>query len=278
MRARSLASALVASVVCLASLTLTGSASGTSVVTARAATVVMTLKDPRIVESSGLARSLRGRKRLWTHNDSGGGTTLYAIGRNGSTTRTFELRNARAWDWEGMASARRHGVSYLFVGDIGDNRTQKDSIFVYRAREPRLSAPSGNLPYRSYELVYPDGSHDAETLMVRPGSLRIYVVTKVLDGPGYIYVAPRHPSTRHPNTLRRIAAVPSGLSDGAFLDRHRFVLRTYGVAWLYRTFGARPKEFRMPHGGESITGTRRRGSVLVGSEGRYSQIWRVRLP
>ncbi len=240
--------------------------------------VVRTMTDPRIVESSGLARSHFNDTRLWTHNDSGGGSTIYAIGRTGKTTATYRLANARAWDWEAMASARRQGVNYLFVGEIGDNHTRKDSIFVYRVREPRPSAPNGTLHPRGYEFRYPDGAHDAETLLVQPGSMRIYVVSKVKGGSGHIYMAPKHPSTKRMNPLKRIGTVPSGITDGVFLNHHRFVLRGYGSAWVYRSFGARPKQFSLPHSGESITTTWRRGYVFIGHEGRNSDIWRVPLP
>jgi hypothetical protein len=247
--------------------------------TAQAAGVVVrTMTDPRIVESSGLARSHFNDTRLWTHNDSGGGNTIYAIGRSGRTTATYQLANARTWDWEAMGSARHRGVNYLFVGEIGDNRSQKASIFVYRVREPRPSAPNGTLRPRGYEFRYPDGSHDAEALLVRPGSMRIYIVTKVKNGSGHIYRAPKHPSTKRVNRLQRVGTAPSGITDGVFLDHRRFVLRGYGSAWLYRSFGARAKQFAMPHSGESITTTWRRGYVFTGHEGRNSDIWRVPLP
>ena len=54
-----------------------------------AAAKVRTLQDPRIVESSGLAKSRYTKGRLWTANDSGGGTTLYEVGKKGKTVRTF---------------------------------------------------------------------------------------------------------------------------------------------------------------------------------------------
>ena len=104
------------------------------------------------------------------------------------------------------------------------------------------------------------------------------MVTKVKDQPGHIYVAPKHPSVKRVNPLKRIGTVPSGITDGVFLDHGRFVLRGYGSAWLYRSFGARPKQFPLPHSGESITGTWRRGSVFIGHEGRFSDIYRVSLP
>jgi len=239
---------------------------------------VRTLKDPQIVESSGLARSLYRGHRLWTHNDSGGGPRLYAIGRQGRTTGRYYLTHARAWDWEAMASARRHGKKFLFVGEIGDNRRQKSSIYVHRIQEPKPGAPNGRRKPASYELKYPDGAHDAEALLVRPGTLRIYIVTKVKDQPGHIYVAPKHPSQRHRNRLKKIGTAPSSITDGVFLNRHRFVLRGYGSGYLYRTMGARPKQFSLPHSGESIARSARKRHVLIGSEGRRSGVWRVRLP
>ena len=239
---------------------------------------VRTLKDPEIVESSGLALSLYRNKRLWTHNDSGGGPRLYAIGKRGQTTGRYYLENARAWDWEAMASAKRNKKKYLFVGDIGDNREWKPTIFVHRIREPKPSAPNGRRDPASYELKYPDGAHDAEALLVRPGTLRIYIVTKVKDGPGHIYVAPKNPSQRHVNRLKKIGKVPSVITDGVFLNRDRFVLRSHGSGYLYRKMGVRPKRFSLPHSGESIARSPRPRYVLIGSEGRSSGIWRVRLP
>lgn len=239
---------------------------------------VRTLKDPRIVESSGLALSLYRGRRLWTHNDSGGGPRLFAVGRHGRTTGRYYLTHARAWDWEAMASAKRNGKRYLFIGEIGDNRKQKSSIYVHRIREPKPNAPDGRRNPASYELRYPDGAHDAEALLVRPGTLRIYIVTKVKDGPGHIYLAPKHPSQRHRNRLKKIGKAPSVITDGVFLNRHRFVLRGHGTAYSYRKMGARPKQFSLPHSGESIARSPRKRYVLIGSEGRYSDIWRVRLP
>ena len=240
--------------------------------------VERTIKDPAIVESSGLARSHYRPSRLWTHNDSGGGSTIYALGRTGRTTARYQLLHASHLDWEGMASAQRQGVSYLFVGDIGDNGARRSSVFVHRVREPRPEGQRRLLDPTTFEFEYPDGAHNAETLMVRPGSMRIYIVTKGKKVPGSFYVAPRVPSSKRVNLLRRIGPAPAGMADGVFLDRHRFILRRYEGGWLYRRMSGKPVRFALPIKGESITKGSRAGQVLIGSEGRYSDIWRVSLP
>ena len=242
------------------------------------ASVERTLKDPAIVESSGLARSRYSDTRLWTHNDSGGGTTIFAIAGSGRTKARFELTGASHSDWEGMASAKRSGVSYLFVGDIGDNGSKRSTIYVHRVREPRPGASGRSLNPVTYAFKYPDGPHNAETLMVKPGSLRIYVVTKGKLQPGAIYAAQRSLSTTSVNVLRRVGPAPAGMADGVFLDQSRFVLRGYESGWLYRKVDANPKRFPLPIKGESITTAWRKKTVLIGSEGRYSKVWRVRLP
>ena len=237
-----------------------------------------TLKDPSIVESSGLALSHYRDSRLWTHNDSGGGSTIFALGKSGKTVAKYELVNASHLDWEGMASAKHDGAKYLFVGDIGDNGQRRSSIFVHRVREPRPGATRHRLHPKTYEFKYPDGAHNAETLMVRPGSMRIYIVTKGKQTSGAIYAAPTSPSAKHVNRLRRVGQAPAGMADGVFLDRDRFVLRGYEGGWLYRRIGAAPTRFPLPIKGESIAKDPHPAHVLVGSEGRYSSIWRVRLP
>lgn len=240
--------------------------------------VERTLKDPNIVESSGLARSRYSDTRLWTHNDSGGGTTIFAIAGSGRTKARFELTGASHSDWEGMASAKRSGVSYIFVGDIGDNGSKRSNIYVHRVREPKPGASGRSLKPVTYAFKYPDGPHNAETLMVKPGSLRIYIVSKGKKRPGAIYAAPKSLSTKRVNILRKVGPAPAGMADGVFLDRSRFVLRGYVSGWLYRRIGSTPQRFPLPAKGESITTGWRKGTVLIGSEGRYSRVWRVSLP
>jgi hypothetical protein len=244
-----------------------------------AATKVRTLQDPRITESSSLARSRYTKGRLWTANDSGGGTTLYEVGKKGKTVRTFELTGASHKDWEGMARSVIGGVSYLYIGDIGDNGKKRSSIFVHRVKEPKPGRASGSLTkYKTYEFRYPDGAHNAEGLMVQPGTHRIFIVSKVKGADGAIYRAPSTPSTTSVNMLTRVGTAPAGMSDAVFLRDGRFVLRGYVNAWLYDSFNATPRGFALPLKGESITQAWNRRYVFVGSEHKFSNIWRVALP
>jgi hypothetical protein len=247
---------------------------------AEGAEVAVRLEDPRILESSGMALSRRHRAVLWTHNDSGGAPQLYAVGSGGRTLATLTLAGVEARDWEAMAAGRDdRGRAALFVGDIGDNQGLWPEVVVYRVAEPaRLR--DATVAAVHYRLRYADGPRDAEALLVDPRGGRLYVATKDPDGGG-LYRAPPRLRTDQVNLLRRAARVPPVVTDGAFApDGRSFVLRDYQSAHVYTAPGRRVGELPLPpqYQGESITVSADGHSVLVGSEGPASEVWRVPLP
>jgi hypothetical protein len=244
------------------------------------AEVALRLQDPRIYESSGLALSRRHPAVLWTHNDSGDEPRLYAVGSDGRTLATLTLAGVEARDWEALAAGRDdRGRPALFVGDIGDNQGVWPEVSVYRVPEPaRLR--DATVPAVRYRLRYADGSRDAEALLIDPRSNRLYVATKDVAGGG-LYRAPSRLRTDQVNVLRRVARVPPVVTDGAYApDGRALVLRDYQGAYVYAAPGRRVGSFELPlqFQGESITVTADGRSVLAGSEGPESEVWRVRLP
>jgi hypothetical protein len=244
------------------------------------AEVAVRLQDQRIHESSGLALSRRHQGVLWTHNDSGDDPRLFAAGPDGRTVATLTLAGVEARDWEALAAGRDdRGQPALFIGDIGDNQGVWPDVSVYRVPEPaRLG--DATVPAVHYRLRYPDGPRDAEALLVSPRGNRLYVATKDVAGGG-LYRAPARLRTDQVNTLRRVARVPPAITDGVFTpDGRAFVLRDYEAAHVYRASGRRVGSFELPlqFQGESLTVTADGRSVLAGSEGPGSEVWRVPIP
>ena len=242
--------------------------------------LAMRLQDPRIVESSGMALSRRHPGVLWTHNDSGDRARLFAVGADGRTRATLILAGVEARDWEALAAGRDdRGRPALFVGDIGDNNGVWPEVAVYRVAEPAALRDATVAAVR-YRLRYPDGSRDAEALLVDPRGNRLYVATKSVDGGG-LYQAPARLRTGQVNVLQRVARVPPIVTDGAFApDGRSFVLRDYQGAFVYTAPGRRVGSFELPiqYQGESIAVAADGRSVLAGSEGADSAVWRVPLP
>lgn len=150
--------------------------------------VIARIDSRMIDESSGVTASRCKPDVFWTHNDSGGGPYVYAFDVKGALLGVWEVEGAKNEDWEDIASAKEaDGKCYLYIGDIGDNELSRDSVIVYRIQEPDIS--TGSVPRKKddsvrtdkadeIEFSYPDGSLNAESLLIHPSSLDIYVVTK----------------------------------------------------------------------------------------------------
>ncbi|MCB9703357.1 MAG: hypothetical protein H6711_15810 [Myxococcales bacterium] len=144
---------------------------------------VATIQDPEIDEASGLVASRSQPGVFWTHNDSGDGPRIFAIDGSGATLGTFTLKGAKADDWEDMAIGPGPSPGeWLYLGDIGDNSEVRRSITVYRVREPDAASAGGGAVAvdgaQAIALTYPDGAHNAETLMVDPQTGDLVIVAK----------------------------------------------------------------------------------------------------
>lgn len=141
------------------------------------------IENDAVDEASGLAASRLNPGVLWTHNDSGSSGALFAIDARGRDLGTFRIAGCPPGDWEDIAAgpgADGRGY-YLYIGDIGDNSARKPERSVCIVPEPRLDGQTAGgkpLAGRRVRFRYPDGSHDAETLLVDPHSGDLFVITK----------------------------------------------------------------------------------------------------
>lgn len=96
------------------------------------------LGDGVLNEVSGIAASRVHPPALWVHNDSGGAPAAYAIQPNGALVGTYSVDGATNVDWEDIeiGPGPQQKVSYLYLGDIGDNLSARDHVTVYRVPEP----------------------------------------------------------------------------------------------------------------------------------------------
>lgn len=179
---------------------------------------IATLKDKSISESSGLAASRLTPGAYWTHNDSGDGPFVYAFDTRGDSLGVFRVAGAQARDWEDMAAGPgpQGAKSYLYIGDIGDNNDARAEVVVYRVPEAALTTatrkltkirPGSTEPAEAIRLRYPDGAHDAETLLVHPVSGHIYIITKVVIANPAVYEAAPPFTADKPVTMTRLGLV-----------------------------------------------------------------------
>lgn len=232
--------------------------------------VVFSFVDPTIDESSGLVDL---GELMVTTNDSGGDPLVFVVdatsGRTvARTTFTDEVR-----DVEALAPA---GSGAVWVADIGDNSEERDSVQVYRVPVGR---DDRRVQAASFDLVYPDGAHDAESLVAGPGG-RLYVITKELLG-GTAYVAPRSLDPDGLNRLQAVGSVGVWATDAAlFPDGRHVLVRGYGTAAIYTFPGFRAvASFDLPRQkqGEGVS-IGAAGRIRLSSEGVHSPVLEVELP
>lgn len=232
--------------------------------------VAFSFQDEQITESSGLVVLDDGL--FVTTNDSGDEARVFTVDDHGRTVGVTTWAD-HATDVEALAPA---GPGAVWVGDTGDNRTSRDSIQVARVPVGRGDRTSHG---PVYDLAYPDGAHDAETLLVGPDG-RLYVVTKGFLG-GTVYAAPEHLDADRLNRLVPLGTRGSILpmaTDGTFLpDGAHVLIRGYASAAVY-SFPAldRVSGFALPAQpqGEAIA-VAEDGTLYTSSEGVFSDVLRL---
>ncbi|MGW1344923.1 hypothetical protein ACWCOV_28030 [Kribbella sp. NPDC002412] len=237
-----------------------------------------TMRDERITESSGLAKGHK-YELWWTVNDSGDRARVFGVDNTGKVRMVLGFK-ADVQDVEAVAV---DGDGTIYIADIGDAKANRDQIEIYTIPEPAELADNTNVTYHRYDFTYPDGAHDAETLLVEPGTNQLFIVTKSTKGAGAIYAAPPSPSRQGTNELTKLAPAPAGtFTDGTFLpDGQRVVLRTYtGISTI--AWGETPTLVASAtvsaSQGESVAVGPDDQTVLAGTEGADSPVYQVPVP
>ena len=189
-------------------------------------------------EASGLAISRRSPGRLWAHNDSGE-PVIFAVSASGAVSRV-RLTGVAVDDWEAIAVGDCPGGSCVYIGDIGDNNGRRKQITVYRLAEP--AGGDGSVQVKDiFHATYPDGAHDAETLLVSPDGT-LYIVTKGETGGVSLYRFPKELRPGATHKLERVGkprdsnkvAEDRRITDGTLSADGKWVaLRSKTRVWIY---------------------------------------------
>lgn len=236
---------------------------------------LFTIDDERITESSGLARSRKHKGVWWTVNDSSDSARVFGVDRTGKVVAELTF-GADVRDVEALAVG---SDGKIYVADIGDNLEDQKKVRVFAISEPE-DLEDNKMKYRAYDFEYPDGPHNAEAILVHPGTNRIYLVTK--ESRGGIYAGPEEASREGVNELTRVGDAPATVTDGTFTpDGKRVLLRNYTTMFVMtwpRPAKAASVTLPVVRQGESLAMGQTNGTVVVGSEGEDSPVYEVTIP
>jgi hypothetical protein len=232
--------------------------------------VAFSFADPEIIESSGLV----AHDGLFaTINDSGDSGRVFTVSPDGGATVAVTSWDGDPTDVESIAPLPGDDV---LVGDIGDNDEVRDSVELVKVP----FGHDGTVVPTTYDLTYPDGPHNAETLLVHPVTGQVLIVDKDLIG--RMYAAPAHldPDGTNRLKLRGDDLLPIA-TDGAFFpDGKHLLLRGYFSAAVY-TWPSLTEvaKFDLPdqQQGEGVA-IDADGQVFLSSEGQHSDVLSFDLP
>ena len=187
-------------------------------------------------EASGIADSKTFQDHLWVIEDSGNPARLFILKHDGFVTDSFMLAGATNRDWEEVAVGRGpdDALSYLYVGDIGDNNNAYSSYTIYRMPEPTTFSDEIT-GYDSIRFTYTDGSHDAEAFIIDDNTKDIFVITK-RDASSKIYRIPYPQDTQNMNQAEFVADLGYTGVVGASLSSAgtEVIMKTYTQLFYYK--------------------------------------------
>lgn len=201
--------------------------------------------DASLNEMSGIVASPQAGNLFWVHDDEGPGI-LYAINLRGEIVSRLTLPGITFLDSEDitLGPGPKAGVSYLYLGDIGDSANTPGSVRVLRMPEPVLDPNQKGSSLTAQDVValtltYGGRLQDFETMFIDPVDGDLFLVQKA----GYnVYKASKALLDAAPNG----GSVPLALvrSSGAWAmepssgnmspSGDEIVLRNETTAWLFR--------------------------------------------
>ena len=197
-------------------------------------------------EGSGIAMSRQNPGVFWVHNDNGWAGSLFAVATNGAYLGRYYLPFVYSGDFEDIAigPGPNPEFQYIYLGDIGDNYSSRFEIHVYRFPEPvAYGYFASGVPFdqpllgvQDITLTYPDGSYDAEALMIDPLTGDLFIATKMSDK-SRIYRASRAQldsgAPVQLSFVREITDIRSVSAGDISPDGRLIMMRRGGKSWYW---------------------------------------------
>jgi hypothetical protein len=200
------------------------------------------VENDEIDEASGLAASRINTNMLWTHNDSGDEARVFLMTDSAKHVGVFYLAGAKWRDAEDIAigPGPDETLSYIYLGDIGDNWAKNEIKQIYRFPEPNVTGRKIPITdtISNYDVIhyrYPDRIRDAETLMIDPKTRDIYIVSKrEINVVMYKMAYPYQPNDTI--TLEIIGNLPLSIIVAGDIspDGSEVLLKSYNEIYYYK--------------------------------------------
>ena len=155
----------------------------------QSATTLGIVRNPELIELSGVVTGGINPDVLWVHNDRQNLPRLYALNLKGETVATYVLdafneEGTMAGDWEDIARLPHpKGHHDLYIADFGNNAMVKREHRLLIIEEPgidsAISSEVAEIEFRAIHFQYPgDYVCNSECLLIHPVSGEVFIVSK----------------------------------------------------------------------------------------------------
>ncbi len=194
------------------------------------------LIDERLPEASGLAASVTHPGYLWSVNDGENPNEVFLIDTTARVKMGVKLAVPnRDWEEVAIGPGPDPQKSYVYVGEIGDNKAVFQYKYIYRFEEPAsIQASTVATLIDTLTIQMPDGRRDTETLMIDPLSHDLYLISKREDSIG-VYKVP-YPFQRGVITAQKLAKIPfhNIVAGGFSPDGLEIILKDYDHIYYWK--------------------------------------------
>lgn len=147
---------------------------------ASSSSVVATMTNTRLVETSGMDFSRKHQGIFWAHNDANNQGEIFAIGADGKTYGEVLIDGVSNKDWEDISVAACYynpSIDCLYIGDIGNNKLTRNKLQIYVVEEP--ADLSTKLLQVAKTITIPSpGEYNFEAFAVNEKTFDFYLISK----------------------------------------------------------------------------------------------------
>lgn len=190
---------------------------------------------PALTEASGIADSKVNTGYLWVQQDSGNPPNIELLQNNGTWVKSVHLANVVNRDWEDivLSTGPKAGMQYLYIAETGDNLLVHTDYAIYRLAEP-VAGTDTVQQVDKISFFYPDGSHNAEAILVDPDTKDIFIITKV-ERRSKVFRLTYPYSTTIANKAEEVGILTYNLAVSAAMSPSgkEIVVKTYDAIYCY---------------------------------------------
>lgn len=200
------------------------------------------IKDKKLDEISGIAASISNPGCFWVHNDSGDEARVFLIDSTGRIIAKVNIEGIAHRDWEDITVGPGpiDGVTYLYIGEIGDNKARYNQKSIFRFEEPVFNPQNLNQTQAIsgvdvINFKYKDGARDAETLMIDPLTKDLFIVSKREDSV-QVYALPFPQSLTETILVTREMKLPFALAVAGDIsaDGNEILIKNYQKVYYFK--------------------------------------------